>query len=393
MRIALEDEEAAIDVYKAHNTGRRVMGTQSHLPIEVDVAIIGAGPVGLAMAIEMSRRVDSVVVVDKRPPPELDTLRPQMLVARPGDLANLKRLGVDMSVTSILTKRCQNDPDTGELACATLPTITKPKRAIDLAELAAQAPAALVPIGRLQQALLSVARLRRVEVVYDFDAVRLRRHTRNTMITSADGVTVRAKLVVIATGAARELVREPAMIGASQRMIAGVFAWGVNSTWTRFNVAVRGFARPALATVLQTPSTGTAVIVGTPVTSPSDEQLHSCFATAAIERALGGAPLLAAPRPFVTTVSSVARRVFAYDGHAPVVIAGDAAQTGHVFTGQTCFINIALALELCRDLGDFTRPGQKEQINWALTRYERASDVGAAILARASTRLVRVASA
>ncbi|HEV7559787.1 MAG TPA: FAD-dependent oxidoreductase [Kofleriaceae bacterium] len=377
------------------------MGTQSHLPrlpIEVDVAIIGAGPVGLAMAIELSRRVDSVVVVDRRPPPELDTLRPQMLVARPGDLANLKRLGVDRSITSILTKRCQNDPDTGDLACASLPAMAKPARAIDLVELASQPPVALVPIGRLQQALLVIARLRRVEVIYDFDAVRLRRHARNTTIdgqkgTSAAGVTVRAKLVVIATGAARALVREPAMVGASQRMIAGVFAWGVDSTWTRFNVAVRGFARPALATVLQTPSTGTAVIVGTPVTMPSDEQLHGCFATAAVERALGGAPLLAPPRPFLTTVSSVARRVLANDGRAPVVIAGDAAQTGHVFTGQTCFINIALAMELCRDLGDFTRDSQKGHVKWALSRYERASDVGAAILARASTRLVRVASA
>ena len=369
------------------------MGTLSDLPIEVDVAIIGAGPVGLAMAIELSRRVDSVVIVDRRPPPELDTLRPQMLVARPGDLANLKRLGVDLSVTSILTKRCENDPVTSDLACRTLPAMAKPARAIDLAELASQSPVALVPIGRLQQALLVIARLRRVDVIYDFDAVRLRRHARNTTINSAGGATIRAKLVVIATGAARALVREPAMVGASQRMIAGVFAWGVASTWTRFDVAVRGFARPALATVLQTPSTGTAVIVGTPVTTPSDEQLHSCFATAAVERALGGAPLLAPPRPFVTTVSSVARRVLANDGRAPVVIAGDAAQTGHVFTGQTCFINIALAMELCRDLGDFTRDSQKAHVKWALSRYERASDVGAAILARASTRLVRVASA
>jgi 2-polyprenyl-6-methoxyphenol hydroxylase-like FAD-dependent oxidoreductase len=369
------------------------MGAQSDPPTEVDVAIIGAGPVGLAMAIELSRRVDRVVVVDRRPPPELDTMRPQMLVARPGDLANLKRLGVDLSVTSILTKRCENDPDTSELACRTLPAIAKPVRAIDLAELASQPPVALVPIGRLQQALLVTARLRRVDVVYGFDAVRLRRHARASTITSAAGITVRAKLVVIATGAARALVSEPAMVGASQRMIAGVFAWGVDSTWTRFNVAVRGFSRPALATVLQTRSTGTSVIVGTPVTMPSDDQLHSCFATAAVERSLGGAPLLAPPRPFMTTVSAVARRVIANDGRAPVVIAGDAAQTGHVFTGQTCFINIALAIELCRNLGDFTRDGHKEQVNYALSRYERASDVGAAILARASTRLVGVAQA
>ena len=71
---------------------------QSTLPAEdFDVAIIGAGPVGLALAIELARQELAVLVIDRRPPPELDPrLRPQLLVAREGDLANLDHLGVDM---------------------------------------------------------------------------------------------------------------------------------------------------------------------------------------------------------------------------------------------------------------------------------------------------------
>ena len=71
---------------------------QSLLPtLEFDVAIIGAGPVGLALAIELARLELAVLVIDRRPPPELDPrLRPQLLVAREGDLANLDALGVDI---------------------------------------------------------------------------------------------------------------------------------------------------------------------------------------------------------------------------------------------------------------------------------------------------------
>jgi len=56
---------------------------KSALPTYVDVAIIGAGPVGLAIAIELARLDLTTLVVDRRPPPAEDTgLRPQLLVAR-----------------------------------------------------------------------------------------------------------------------------------------------------------------------------------------------------------------------------------------------------------------------------------------------------------------------
>ena len=77
---------------------------QSTLPTEYfDVAIIGAGPVGLAIAIELARLDLTTIVVDRRPPPADDSgLRPQLLVARSGDLANLAHLGVENWLRSSL---------------------------------------------------------------------------------------------------------------------------------------------------------------------------------------------------------------------------------------------------------------------------------------------------
>jgi hypothetical protein len=75
------------------------------------------------------------------------------------------------------------------------------------------------------------------------------------------------------------------------------------------------------------------------------------------------------------------------------VIAGDAAQTGHVFSGQTCFINIALARDLAAEVGKARGSIQDRAVNApellaALRRYDAQSAIGAAILARNSQRHV-----
>ena len=86
---------------------------KSVLPTYVDVAVIGAGPVGLAIAIELARLDLTTLVVDRRPPPAEDTgLRPQLLVARLGDLANLAQLGIDVRdprIVTLLASRCEAD--------------------------------------------------------------------------------------------------------------------------------------------------------------------------------------------------------------------------------------------------------------------------------------------
>jgi hypothetical protein len=123
----------------------------------------------------------------------------------------------------------------------------------------------------------------------------------------------------------------------------------------------------------------------------SDEQLHSCFAAAARRHGLEGAPLQVEPQVFSTGITAVARRTISGDGRAPVVIAGDAAQTGHVFSGQTCFVNLALALGLCNRLSAartaiVDRKVHAPALLHALARYEGQSEIGAAILARSSAR-------
>jgi hypothetical protein len=84
-------------------------------------------------------------------------------------------------------------------------------------------------------------------------------------------------------------------------------------------------------------------------------------------------------------------RFLGLDGRAPILVAGDAAQTGHVFSGQTCFVNLALALRLCEELRQAKRAVTDRKVNdptlaRAFGRYNAQSEIGAAILARSSAR-------
>jgi 2-polyprenyl-6-methoxyphenol hydroxylase-like FAD-dependent oxidoreductase len=374
---------------------------KSVLPTEIlDVAIIGAGPVGLALALELARLDLTTLVVDRRPPPAQDTgLRPQLLVARSGDLANLAHLGVDVrdpQIVTLLASRCEADLSTGRWIRGGVPTLREPQQTANLWELAAQPPRALVPIGRLQQMLLERALQHGVLVHYGCEVTRVRRHARFASLQCADGTSLRAAIVVIATGAARSLAKELlrgecAVQMPEQRIVGALFdADASEGRWIRVELPVAGLPRLARATVLQTTGAGTGVLVSAPG-ARSQEQLQLAFLAAAREHGLLGAPLLVEPQVFATAVTEMARRTIVGDGRAPIVIAGDAAQTGHVFTGQTCFVNIALALRLAhelrharsavvaRKLGDTALLG-------ALARYETQSQIGAAILGRSSQR-------
>ncbi|MEJ7596546.1 MAG: hypothetical protein WKG01_01445 [Kofleriaceae bacterium] len=183
---------------------------------------------------------------------------------------------------------------------------------------------------------------------------------------------------------------------AEQRLIGGVFAAGSDrGRWIRVELPVPGFARPARCTVLQTPDesgAGTAVLCDTQIVGETtDEQLHHCFDVAARAHGLAGVPYRVEPQAFKTSVTEVAKRFVAGDGRAPVVIAGDAAQTGHVFSGQTCFINLALGIalgELLQGAKSALRdrtPGAPRLLD-ALARYDAQSKTGASLLARASRR-------
>lgn len=376
--------------------------------LEYDLAIIGAGPVGLALAIETSRLGLTTLVVDRRPPLHQDLkARPQLLVARAGDLAHLHRLGValdDPRVVSRLDVRCEGDLASGRIVRGELIAPRgEPPLARDLWELASQPPLALVPIGRLQQALLARAQVHGAVVAYGCDVVRLRRHARGVSLVCADGQTARAAMAVITTGAGRSLAQTilrdgTPSEGIARRLIAGLFAiGGKRAQWTRVELPVRGFDEPVRTTVLQTPeaaSAGTALLVDPRIAgTPSLDRLQQGFATAAQAHGLEGAPMLATPMVFATSATALPHRFVGGDGRAPVVVAGDAAQTGHVFSGQTCFINIALARDLAAELGKARGSIQDRALSApellaALRRYDAQSAIGAAILARNSQRHV-----
>jgi 2-polyprenyl-6-methoxyphenol hydroxylase-like FAD-dependent oxidoreductase len=364
-----------------------------------DAIIIGAGPVGLAIAIELARRDLAVLVLDRRPPLASDArVRPQLLVARAGDLAALAHLGLDVEddwLVSLLASRTEADLATGRTirgdVLAPRAQLTRPT---DLWALARQPPLALVPIGRLQLRLLEQAERAGAEVRYGCEVTKLRRHARAVSLTCADGQTELAAIAIIATGAARALIGGTSVTNSpDQRLLSGVFATsGPRATWLRAEVPVAGHARPVRCTMLQTPAAGTALLVDPQLAGDaSPEQLHRCFDAVATSTGLAGAPFLAAPQVFTTAVSTVTKRSLAGDGRAPVVIAGDAAQTGHVFSGSTCFVNLALALGLCDQLAGaktalIDRAVGSPALLRALARYDRQSELGAAILAQASAR-------
>lgn len=372
---------------------------------DYDLAIVGAGPVGLAIAIELSQLGLAVVVLDRRPPLEQDTrARPQLLVARTGDLAHLAQLGVDVrddKLVSLLAIRTERDLASGTVVSGEIRGRSRWfDRADHLTTLAGQPPIALVPIGKLQAALLARATALGATVLYDCDVTRLRRHAREVSVTCANATSIRAAMAIIATGSARALiasiVREPVAVTPSQTLVAGVFAVGGDrGRWLRVEVPVPGHVEAVRCTLLQTPAhsgSGTALLIDPRLGGePNPAQLHACFEGAAKVLGFAGAPYLHEPQVFSAAVSEVPQRIIAGDNRAPVVIAGDAAQTGHVFSGQTCFINVALALGLCDRLRKAKRAiterqVQSPQLTGAFAHYSSESALGAWLLAEASRR-------
>lgn len=372
---------------------------------EYDLAIIGAGPVGLALAIETAHAGFRVLVLDRRPPLATDAqVRPQLLVARAGDLAHLAQLGVDLEdprVVSRLHSRCEGDLASGRTIRGDVLGPRVPEPARDLWALASQPPLALLPIGRLQQALLARAEMHGATVAYGCEVTRLRRHARSVSLQCADGTTARAAMVVIATGAARPLIatilRDVTSIeGVQRRLIAGLFATAGNrGTWTRQELPVPGFDEPVRCTVLQTSAesgAGTALLVDPRIEgTPSVERLRQGFATAARAHGLADVPCIAPPMVFATAATTLSHRFIGGDGRAPIVVAGDAAQTGHVFSGQTCFVNVTLAMGLAKGLRKVRSALVDRTVNApelldVLARYDAQSAIGATILARNSLR-------
>jgi 2-polyprenyl-6-methoxyphenol hydroxylase-like FAD-dependent oxidoreductase len=367
---------------------------------EYDACVIGAGPVGLAIAIELARFELTVLVIDRREEEDV-SVRPQLLVARAGDLANLEHLGVpidDPWTVTMLAQRVERDLASGTVVRGDVVPPDAPAPVQDLRTLASQPPLALVPIGRLQEALLHRAAASRVTTRYGCHVTRLRRHARYVSIACEDGTTMRAAIAIVATGAARPLISTVRGFGdveqaASARMIAGLFDVDAeHGRWVRVELPVSADAPPARCTLLQTTSAGTALLVDPQLPANAvPEQVHHHYDAAARALGLAGASSLFAPQIFSTALATVKTRFVGLDGRAPILVAGDAAQTGHVFSGQTCFVNLALALRMCDELRHAKRAITERKVNdptlvRALGRYNAQSQLGAQILARSSAR-------
>jgi 2-polyprenyl-6-methoxyphenol hydroxylase-like FAD-dependent oxidoreductase len=247
-----------------------------------------------------------------------------------------------------------------------------------------------VPIGALQLTLLELATDLDVSVRYDAEIVKVHRHRWGCSLQLADGPSLRAGLAIVTTGAGRALVDAPAFIvGGFRRLIGGVFIDSAEAgQWVRMELPVSGFRQPIRFTALYGGPIGTALIVDGPLSSShSDRSLRSFFRLVAEHLKLD--ELAADPLIFRTQVSALTRRTIEGDGKAPVIIAGDAAQTGHVFTGQVGMFNLALGLRLA-ELLDGART-EIVQRAWAdpallnaLERYDRRSDLVATVFRQSS---------
>ncbi len=377
-----------------------------------DIAVIGAGPVGLAIASQLLRIGFDVVVLDRRPPPDEDAkLRQQLLVARPNDLANLARLGIDLRdpyLVCPIAERFHDDLLNGDFQSTEVHPSDMFDGDPDAKPFASayQGPVALVPIGRLQQALLAQLESSGGRVLYNCHVDRLIRHKRHTSIHVRDANPVMAKLAIIATGAARSLIDASELgplprprrgtNGQCRQLIAGVFeATGDVGYWTRTEVPLAAYGETLRCTLLETgadTAAGSALLVDAPLRmQASHRQLQRYFDHAAMELGYDREQFRARPQVFPTATTALGQRIIAAGGRAPILIAGDAAQTGHVFTGLNCFVNLALALELCRLL----KPARDALISGklgalalreALARYQVMSLEGADVLFNVSQR-------
>jgi 2-polyprenyl-6-methoxyphenol hydroxylase-like FAD-dependent oxidoreductase len=363
--------------------------------------------VGLAIAIELARAGLDVLLVDRRPEEDAH-VRPQLLVARAGDLANLSHLGVDIydeDIVTMLEMRVERDYASGTMVRGEVAPQGTPAPAQDLWTLASQPPLALVPIGRLQEVLRARSEELAVTMRYGCHVTRLRRHARYVSITydrsasgsCADGSTARAAIAIVATGAARSLIDTVRGFAApaqttSARMIAALFAANADrGRWVRVELPVIGNELPSRCTFLQTRSVSALLVDPQLPQNASAEQIGHTFDAAARAHGVDGAPCIVKPLVFSTALTTMHTRFVGLDGRAPILVAGDAAQTGHVFSGQTCFVNIALALRLSEELrlakhALANRKTHDASIAKALGRYNAQSEIGAAILARSSAR-------
>lgn len=363
-----------------------------------DIAVIGAGPVGLAIASELALLGFDVLVVDRRPPLAQDTgVRAQLLVARANDLANLADLGIDVSDRSLVSPislRRHLDLFTGD--SHTVEVSDRERNAHDGAVFgsAYQPPVALVPIGRLQRALLAQATDNGATVLYNCKVTRIKRHARFASLQLDDAPPLRAKLAIVATGAARALVSRNRTVCRQRTMIAGVFAHNApTAQWTRAEIRMTATGSPVRCTMLATgadTAAGTALLVDAPLDrEASSKLLRRYFDVVADELGCDHRDFRAPPQVFGTAITWVDQRVVSGDNRAPVLIAGDAAQTGHVFTGLNCFVNLEAAIDLCQRLapardallsGKLTAPA----LTRALDQHQLGCEQAAAVLTNTS---------
>lgn len=345
------------------------------------------------LAIRAAEVGARVVVLDRR---DEGVARPQLLVARPGDLARLASLGLDIGDADLVAPiavRSGRDRITDRRGDAEVdPRLVEEPEASTIYDLAFERPVALIAIERLQAALAAEARARGVEFRYNAEVSRVRRHARCSSVDAGEG-SVRGRLVCLATGAAGHLV-PPALAraersGPASKLIAGVIDRRVDrGRWMRTELDTAGGRLRCV--LLGSITAGVALLVEAPdVHHPSVRQLERCFRIARRHHGLDGARYAIRPQVFETGARALVRRVIAGDNRAPMLIAGDAAQSGHVFSGLTCFVNVAIADRL----GGLLTPAL-EALAEGRVNDPRIAELGAAYetLARVGARELEVAS-
>ena len=334
--------------------------------VSCDVAIVGGGPVGAALAILLARQGLRIVIVEGR---ELQPHEPQAWDSRvfaisPGSRALLRVLGVwqriaTERVAAIAGMRVWGDDDESTIG-------------FDALEVGSEDLGAIVEAGRLQMALWDAMRAEpEIDLRCPIRCGALRLNDGGGALTLSDGAEIQTALLVGADGAESWLRGAAGLTATAKPYAQTAVVANFATERAHGNVARQWFRGDGVLAWLPLP--GDRISIVWSAENAVAEELLALTSTALCERvaeagggALGRFELLGSPASFPLRMVSVPRAV----GQC-VALVGDAAHVVHPLAGQGINVGFRDVVALSEALrGRGRHEGAGDLV--VLRRYERS---------------------
>ena len=337
----------------ASSAGRAEPGRDARAA-EVDVAVVGAGPAGLAAAIEAKLQgAESVVVFEKR-----DAFtRPQNLGLFRNTLDNLARWGAPIELgdeaTVIQGQRLR------------MRRIVRAERAgDDVDDLRTDQVSVFIPARVLQRKLTEAARALGVDVRFGEEVSRLRVNDDGVLVKTADGA-VAARYAVVADGAGGRLssrlgLKPFAATPGKTRFLNAIFV-------ARGNGLIRDVTDNLGTVVRQGGPNETALVEVPRRLDLSDPIARRTFYLSRTPLVGLAGELISEPQEFLVRL----RGLLKHGAQRRAFVIGDAARTTHPFTGQG--VNLALrdAMRVGGLIGALMLESTSRERDKLVARFER----------------------